>query len=78
MSFQFETTNHYIYCNIQFYIFIYLFPIGYDTFHLRVRRYRLINQHIIMQHIVGQLLYIYFFFFFFAVKDYSNKGDSKC
>jgi hypothetical protein len=58
MSLEFETTSPYICCNIQFCIFMYLFPIGYDTLHLRVRRYKLINEHIIMQHIVGQLLCI--------------------
>lgn len=52
------------------------FPFGYHTLHLRVWRYKLINEPIIMQHIVGQLLYIRPFLL--PVRYYNNKEDSKC
>ena len=62
MSREFETISPDICCSIQFCIFIYLFPIGYYKVHLRMRRYKLINEHISMHHIFGQLLYICLFF----------------
>jgi hypothetical protein len=76
MSLESETTSPYIFCNIQFCVFTYLFPIGYDTLHLHTRRYKPMNEHIIMQHIVGQLLYICPFFL--PVKDYNDKCDWEC